>query len=412
MCRLVLAILLLLLAPASWAQAGPAPFVITAKDHNINPQVAFSPDSNTFLVVWVQAEDIITFKKPVIYAAQLRVKKSIREIRQIRISRPYPKTQAPFASVVYHGSLKRFLVLWQEIDGEEKTLMLTTVDNKGKYVQRVAALAEGGSTLLSAPLLAVDPDSGLALAAYTGFEDGKVATAALSFDPAKPCNTENLLFTVDYKHDKFDLLKALIPSAGAFRLLSFRVNQKRGRCSALVSLDIEPVTGPIGKRLTLTRKRVRRSTAVSAARAEDEDEILISYDQTSRDFDTSSVAMLKVDSSGSLSSGPEMLSLSSGPEMLTPQKGSSGDAVLLPAAADGLARILWLVRAGGGDTLKLQAVTDEGQAVGEPLVVRTTTVRINSPAMAYGKDGTSVLVVWSEDSTDGGVNLLACSIAL
>ena len=99
-----------------------------------------------------------------------------------------------------------------------------------------------------------------------------------------------------------------------------------------------------------------------------------------------------------------------GPTTLSDSQVFAGEVALLSKADDGLARILWLENNNGTYVLKLQPVTEEGDAVGDPVIVRTTSYPISSVAGALGNGKGKALIVWSEDNPDGTVKLLAKSV--
>ncbi len=404
MLRIALIAFAFLLSQQAFAQEAEEVFAVSSTGYNLQPQVAFSPVSNSFLVVWLFTEDILTYDLTRLKAAQLRVKQDVTLLRSMRISRPsLKKRQAPGAAIAYHEAMSRFLVLWQEINGEEKILFLTTLDDFGVFGQRVTILAREDATLISRPLLAIDPVGGRAMAAWTKLDDGKVQTVATSFDPADPNFLTDPRFVFKRDNGRLEVGEALVHAGDVFRLVSCLVRPARERCVEVMGQDIDPVIGAVGGRKTLTREKIRRSMVISAAPAEEATETLVAYDQTGFEYETSVLAVLLVNEEGRTATGPSRV---------TNREDYSGESRLLPGAEDGFARILWLERSGGTFTLKLQAVTEEGDQIGEPQIVREATLPIAAAAMAYGLYRDSVLIVWSEDSAEGGVSLLCRSIDL
>ena len=404
MLRIAIIAFAFLLSQQAFAQEVEEVFAVSSIGYNLQPQVAFSPASNSFLVVWLFTKDILTCDLTRLNAAQLRVQQDVTLLRTMRISRASKKKrQAPGTAVTYHEGMSRFLVLWQEIYGEEKTLFLTTLDDFGVFDLRAAALSRRDATLISRPLLAIDPVGGRAMAAWTKLEDGEILTVATSFNPKVPHFLTDPRFVFRKNNGRFEVSEALVHAGDVFRLVSCLVGPSKGRGVAVMGRDIDPLTGAVGERKTLTRERIRRSLVISAAPAEEASETLVAYDQTGFEYKTSVLAVLLVNEEGRTATGPSRL---------TDREDYSGESRLLPGAEDGFARILWLERSNGACTLKLQAVTEEGDRIGEPQIVRETTQPIAAAAMTYGLYRDSVLVVWSEDSAEGGVSLLCRSIDL
>ena len=396
--------MIFLLSPPVYAQEEQGVFCISSEGYNINPSVAFSPVSNSFMVVWLSTDDLFAYDLTRLNAAHLRVQQDIRLLRTMRISRASKKKrQAPGSAIAYHEGMSRFLILWQEINGEDRTLFLTTLDDFGVIDQRAAIIARHDATLISPPLLAIDATSERAMAAWTKLEGGVIKTVATSFDPREPHFLTDPRFYFQRANGRFEVGEALVNAGNVFRLVSCLVGSSNERCAAVMGQDINPATGVVGERRTLTRKKIRRSMVISAAPAEDKAETLVSYDQTGFEYETSALAVLLVNEDGRTATGPSRV---------TARDDFSGESRLLPGAEDGFARILWLERLNGAFTLKLQAVTEEGDLLGEPQVVRASAQPIGAAAMAYGLYQDNVLVVWIEDSPGGGVSLLSRSIDL
>jgi hypothetical protein len=399
-----LALVVILCTSTAFAEDEEGLFTISSTAYNIHPQVAYSPVSSSFLVVWLYTDDILTYKSTQVRAAQLHALHQLTLQKTFRISRASrKKIQAPGTAVTYHPAMSRFLVVWQEINGEDRTLFLTTVDDFGIFDDRTSILARQKATLLSPPLIAVDPVSGRAMAAWTKLEDGKVKTVATSFDPNDPNHLSDPRITFESDEGRYEIGQVLVYAGDTFRLVNCLVNPNRERCIAITGRDINPMIDTVSNSAVLTRKRIRRSMALSAVQADDPAQTLVSYDQTGFQFENSVLAFMIIGDAGNTVAGPTRL---------TEPNGLSGESRMLSSASDGFARILWLERHENQFILKLDAVTEEGDFIGEPISVRTTSRPIGNAAIAYGQYSAGILVVWSEDNPAGGVDLLCRLIDL
>ena len=404
MLRTTIATAILLLYAASFAAGEEEPFIIARPDVNIYPQVAFSPKTNNFLVTWYYTDNVISPGITRIYSGIYKLQKQIKEIDCSRLSKPSNNVRHyPHTAVAYDASQRRFLVLWQETNSKKETriLYLTSMDDLGDDKQQIEVIGDFDNQVFSPLMMAAHPDNGSVMAAWTELDKGEKQNVAISINPYQKYGALLARHEVEYPNGKFDLGGAFIPAGDNFRLIGCFINPKRELCSIVTMIEFNPVTGQLGKRSKLTRKKIRRSVALAAGPAEAEGESLVAYDQTNNQFDSSSAAMLLVGADRKTVAGPTTLSDS---------QVFAGEVALLSKADDGLARILWLENNNGTYVLKLQPVTEEGDAVGDPVIVRTTSYPISSVAGALGNGKGKALIVWSEDNPDGTVKLLAKSV--
>ena len=125
---------------------------------------------------------------------------------------------------------------------------------------------------------------------------------------------------------------------------------------------------------------------------------LLVFNQTTPEFDRSNLSLMQVS---------EKNRRQLGPIRLTTKKEFTQEAVLLPAAADGLTRILQMEVLNGSYYLKLIKASDDGVLNGEPELIHTSSRPISFPTMAYDTGNTKLLILWCEDFDDGTVRLLA-----
>ena len=395
---------LLLLYAVGFAVGEEDPFIIARPDVNVYPQVAFSPKTNNYLVTWYYADNVIKPGITRIYAGIYKLQKGINEIDAFRVSKPTNNvTHYPYTAAAYDSSQRRFLILWQETNRKKgtRTLYLTSMDDLGDNLKHIEVIENFENQVFSPLLMAAHPDNGKVMAAWTELENGEKKNVAISIDPYQSNGALLSQYEVEYPNGKFDLAGAFVPAGDNFRLIGCFIVPKRGLCSIVTMMEFNPDSGQVGRRNKLTRKKVRRSIALAAGPAEAVGESLVAYDQTDNQFLTSSAAMLLVGDDGKTVTGPTVLS---------ENRVFAGEVALLSKADDGLARILWLEKVGSTYTLKLQPVTEEGDVVGEPVIVRTTTQPISSIAGALGNGKGKALIVWSEDCVDGTVKLLARAV--
>jgi hypothetical protein len=381
----------------SAAQEQDEILTIASSYYNIHPQIACNSVSGTFLVTLLQTEDLFKFDKTRVYGVLIRAPHKAVVKDKIRISRASSKKrQAPFTAVAYHPQLNRFLILWKEIDPEGNTLFLTSLDDAGELIQRSVILDRNQGTLISGPFLALQPESGRALAVWTEVTQAGAATTALSFDPNDPRFLLDPRFNLDAGQTRFYIPKSLLSAGNEFKLFSYYFNTNLQRMVEIDALDISSISGPVGGFRVLTSKKTRRSLLLSAAPTSVEGESLILYNRTNGGLDYSVLSLVR----------DVVAAKASDPIRLTTREVLAWEGVVLPPAADGLHRLVWAEDTEAAHYLKVQQVDAYGDLYGEPQVVRASQMRIRTPAASYSPDCRKILVVWSEDFEDGSIRVL------
>jgi len=390
-------------APGLLRPAEEELIAISEEGHNIRAQVAYSPGSKAFLVVWVRANDVASYSKTRLYAALLR-ERNLTIRKELRISRASSrKRQAPFVGLAYHEALNRFLIAWQEISGSDRILFLTTLDDSTNFVLRSKILMREQGVLIAPPLLGVDGETGRVLAVWGESYGRRIKTFASYFDPENPQHRTDPLYLFHSGEEHIEVTRALARAGQDFRLFSFLVNTEGGANLNINSWEIGIPTGPAEAPRGVTRVGISRSMALSATPIGEEENILLAYNRTTPKLTRSTVSTLVVNGLGRAAARPVRIS---------PPGAFTRELVVLPEAWDGLARIVWVEEYENIYRLNLMSVDDGGNIVGEPTVVLSSALPIGNLAVAYGADGESALAVWSEDAEDGGIRLLARRIDL
>ena len=399
-----LAVALMAAAPEPLRSAEEELIAISEEGHNIRAQVAYSPGSKAFLVVWVRANDVASYAKTRLYAALLR-ERTLTIRRELRISRASSrKRHAPFVGLAYHAALNRFLIAWQEISGSNRTLFLTTLDDSANFVLRSKTLVRGQGVLIAPPLLGVDSETGRVLAIWGESHGRIIKTFASHFDPENPLHRTDPRYLFHSGEEHIEVTRALARSGQSFRLFSFLADTAIGANVNINSWEIGIPTGPAAGSRGVTRVGISLSMALSATPiGEAQENILLAYNRTTPKLTRSTVSTLVVNGNGRATARPVRIS---------PPGAFTRELVVLPEAWDGLARIVWVEEYENLHRLNLMSVDEGGNIVGEPTVVLSSALPIGNLAVAYGADGESALAVWSEDTEDGGICLLAHCIDL
>ncbi len=154
------------------------------------------------------------------------------------------------------------------------------------------------------------------------------------------------------------------------------------------------------------RRKVRRTLTVSAAPSPstaEESETLVFFNRTSFHFRLSVLSSLLLNQFNR----PE-----TNPIAITPRSKTVLEAVALPAVYGGFVRVIWLQKSKGAYSIMMAELSDDGTPIGEPLQIHSSFSPISGPAATYGTDGARIMIVWSEDFSDGTVRILSKVIDL
>lgn len=384
-----------LCSPIALSQETIEPVTIATGEQNIRPVVSYNKDDNQFLVVWIRTNEVISYSQSSIHATILSADFNLQPFATQKISRPsLKKVQAPFVAAKYNPAVQKYLIIWQEIDGTDRTLYLTSLDQLGAFVNRTSVLDEQQGVLLTAPLLANQADSEYVIAVWSELVEGGSEMTAMIFHADAPHFRIDPRYVIPPPGKRFELPMVLSGTGSTFSIYGFLADRVRGSNRLLFVKELNMATGLEFGRTTVTRRKVRTSMTISAADGIEGD--LLLYNQSFPLLNLSSLSIFNFDRSAEIKYRPTAF---------TPPGVFAFEGLLLDPAVDGYNKLIWIKEDNDRFSLLLQSVTPTGDLIDDAMEIYSSRFPISMPAAVYGNDNASLLVIWSADNRKNEINL-------